>query len=70
MKFKYFKSLNVFSDGSVYFYSSGFFKNSKKLNLLEKDFKTVWLKKKDTLKLKKNNVFDLKYRNQFFKIII
>ncbi len=70
MKLKYFKSLNIFSDGSIYFYPSGFFKNLKKLNLLEKDFKTVWPKEKHALKLKKNNLFDLKYRNQFFKIII
>jgi len=46
MKLKSFKTLNVFSDGSIYFCSSSFFKNLKKSNLLEKDFKTVWPKKK------------------------
>ena len=70
MKLKSFKTLNVFSDGSIYFCSSSFFKNLKKSNLLEKDFKTVWPKKKDTLRLKESKSFDLKYRSQFFKIII
>lgn len=59
--------LQVFSDGSFYFYNSSVLNSFKKLNIYKKDFKSFkfYNKKKNSLK----NVLiynDLKYRNKFF----
>jgi len=60
IKLKHVKNLNIFSDGSISLCYSGFFKDFKKLNFLEKDFKSVSMNKKNKVASKTTSFFDIK----------
>ena len=69
MLIKRIKSLEIFSDGSLNYYNNNFLKMSKKLNVLEKDFKNSKFCDKETYLLK--NLADhenFEYRHKFLKI--
>lgn len=68
-KLKSFKTLQIFSNGCVYFDYSVFLKTSKKCNFSKKSLVSNSLEKKKSL-LTSSNFFYTKYRNQIFKNLI